>query len=162
MDATDGRPRGRIVVGVDGSQGALAALRWAVDDARRRGDDIEVVHAWHLPPMGAEPYSTATVGLDADVFHEMGHALIDEAISAAGDSTGINIERRVVMGEASNVILQAAEGADELVVGSRGHGALLGLLLGSVASQCARHATCPVVIVHPPVPESPTIGHEVA
>jgi len=60
----------------------------------------------------------------------------------------VEIERRVVEGRPAAVLVDESQGADLLVVGSRGHGGFAGLLLGSVSQQCAHHAACPVVIVH--------------
>ena len=70
---------------------------------------------------------------------------------------GLKLELQVREGGAAKVLLGASEGADMLVVGSRGHGGFAGLLLGSVSANVAEHASCPVFIVHgdqapPPVP----------
>jgi nucleotide-binding universal stress UspA family protein len=60
---------------------------------------------------------------------------------------GLDAETNVCHGQAADALVQQAEGADLLVVGSRGHGGFSGLLLGSVGQQCAHHAPCPTVIV---------------
>jgi nucleotide-binding universal stress UspA family protein len=60
---------------------------------------------------------------------------------------GLEVERSVVHGAPAAVLIEAAADADELVVGTRGHGGFVGLLLGSVGQQCTHHAPCPVVIV---------------
>ena len=64
-----------------------------------------------------------------------------------GGSTEVPIEKIVVEGAAAEILVEESEGADLLVVGSRGHGGFAGLLLGSVSQQCAHHAACPVVII---------------
>jgi nucleotide-binding universal stress UspA family protein len=139
------RAQGRIVVGVDGSTGAAAALRWAVTEAAVRGASIEAVCAWHFPvPVGlpyADAQTLASVDLETAARAELASAV------ESGPSSGVPIEQRVVFGHAAEQLLTAAEGADLLVVGSRGRGGFAGLLLGSVSRQCAEHARCPVVIV---------------
>ena len=70
-----------------------------------------------------------------------------ELDEVAAETAGLDIERTVVEGSAATALLEAAQGADLLVVGSRGRGGFAGLLLGSVSQQCAHHASCPVVIV---------------
>jgi nucleotide-binding universal stress UspA family protein len=136
----------RIVVGVDGSEHARRALRWALDEARLRHATVEAVHAWRWTPAGdlgglALPV-TALEGVEAAAARET----LDDALAAepAGD---VPLERRLVSGAAAHALLDAAKGADLLVVGSRGHGGFTGLLLGSVSQQVSHHAPCPVVIV---------------
>lgn len=147
-----GRAPGTIVVGVDGSEASAAALRWALEEARRRGTTLRLVHAWHRP-LEAAPMA-APMWLDGEVFESLRTAaaeLLDRMVAEAGDAaTGVELERIVVEAGAARALLAAADGADLLVVGSRGHGGFLGLLLGSVSQQCAHHAPCPVVIVPAP------------
>jgi nucleotide-binding universal stress UspA family protein len=141
---------GRIVVGVDGSAGSLAALRWAVDEAARRGDGVEAVHAWH------EPYLVAAGGyalpvMAVDDLRATAEGTLEGAVrDATAEHPDVPVERLVVEGRAATVLLDVATGADLLVVGSRGHGGFAGLLLGSVSQQCAHHAPCPLVIVPAP------------
>jgi nucleotide-binding universal stress UspA family protein len=139
---------GRIVVGVDGSSGAAAALRWAMTEAAVRGASIEAVCAWHFPVPVGLPYADAQTLASVDL-ETAARAELASAVESArsGPSSGIPIEQRVVFGHAAEQLLIAAEGADLLVVGSRGRGGFAGLLLGSVSRQCAEHARCPVVIV---------------
>jgi len=139
----------RIVVGVDGSETARAALVWAYDEARRRGATVDVVHAWHVPYVGGLPYATAE--LHADVFEEDARLILDNAVGSA-DATGIPaVERVLVHDSPGRALLGVAKGADLLVVGSRGRGGFTGLLLGSVSQQVVHHADCPVVVI-PPAP----------
>ena len=140
----------KIVVGVDGSAESLAALRWAAQEARLRGARLRVVHAWFLPmvftsgpPLLVLPESRSE--LEGEGEKVLAHALEE----TAADVEGLEVERSVVEGSAAHCLLRAAEGADLLVVGSRGHGGFHELLLGSVSQQCAHHAPCPVVIVRP-------------
>ncbi|GAA4990113.1 hypothetical protein GCM10025734_16780 [Kitasatospora paranensis] len=67
------------------------------------------------------------------------------------EAPSVEVRERLVRGNAADVLLAAAEGADLLVVGSRGRGTFARALLGSVSQRCAMHAPCPVVIVRPPV-----------
>ncbi|HVF32604.1 MAG TPA: universal stress protein [Acidimicrobiales bacterium] len=133
----------RIVVGVDGSDVSRAALAFALDEARLRGARLDVVVAWH------EPYSAAAIApiaTDPAVFSDAATRTLEDAL-ASSDLTGVEIGRRVERGGPAEALLRAAEGADLLVVGSRGHGGFTGLLLGSVSQQVVHHAPCPVVVV---------------
>lgn len=155
--------RGIGVVGVDGSAGAGVALRWAAAEARLRNVPLRVVHAWSFGftgvPGGGYGYQGATrgvfTGAGAGELRCAAGALLDAAIAeVAVDVDGVEIERQVVEGGAAEVLMGAADGADLLVVGSRGHGGFAGLLLGSVSQQCVHRAPCPVVIVHPAKPSA--------
>jgi nucleotide-binding universal stress UspA family protein len=124
-----------IVVGVDGSGPSKAALRWAVEEARLRGARVRAVHAWWIYPMfepGADPTEAV-------------RAFVTETLDG---QTDVEVTPVAVQGEQASVALvDAAEDADLLVVGARGAGGFVGLLLGSVSQQCTHHARCPVVIV---------------
>jgi nucleotide-binding universal stress UspA family protein len=133
-----------IVVGVDGSDESLAALRFAAEEARLRRVPLRAVIAWTLPVTGEIP-GGLIAGLRAEFEEEAAKAL--DAVLGQIDGGGLTTERLVAEGPAARVLVEAAEGADMLVVGSRGRGGFTGLLLGSVSLQCAHHATCPVVIV---------------
>jgi nucleotide-binding universal stress UspA family protein len=141
----DGSPE-RVVVGVDGSESAATALRWAVAEATARGAELEVVHAWHLPYAGGYPYTTAV--FDPTMFEEAAKETVREALGGVDLSGLAHPVRTVLVNEgASPALLETAKGADLVVTGSRGLGGFRGLLLGSVSHQVAHHATCPVVIV---------------
>jgi nucleotide-binding universal stress UspA family protein len=152
---------GTIVVGVDGSPAALAALRFALAEARLRGARLVALYAWVLPLAEAPgPFLLGWPDEVGPTVDQLGPALgraAEERLAAAlrevaDEAEGVEVERRAVEGPAATMLLEAAAGADLLVVGSRGHGGFRGLLLGSVSQQCAQHARCPVVIV--PAPES--------
>jgi nucleotide-binding universal stress UspA family protein len=127
----------RIVVGVDGSEEAKRALDWALDEARAHQAVVEVVHAWALPSFGKGEAGEAA-----------GRRTMDDTMAAVdtGRLPG-PVTRTVVNGPGAAVILQSAEAADLVVLGSRGRGGFKGLLLGSVSDQVAQHARCPVLIV---------------
>jgi nucleotide-binding universal stress UspA family protein len=141
---------GVIVVGVDHSAGAKAALRFALEEARLRQATLRVVHAWQFGYIGAtglEGWLPAAGG-ELEEFRRGAVAALDETLSDAGaDTDGVAIERRLDQGTPAAVLVEESRGADLLVVGSRGHGGFAQLLLGSVSQQCAQHAFCPVVIV---------------
>jgi nucleotide-binding universal stress UspA family protein len=135
----------RIVVGVDGSESAREALRWAVDEARRRNAVVEALYAWHQPFLGY-----AEMGeINISDFSREAQQILDAAVDAV-DTTGFPlVERKLVTGGAAQALVEQAKGADLLVVGSRGRGGFTGLLLGSVSQQVAHHAPCAVVIIPP-------------
>ncbi len=147
----DGQREARIVVGVEGSGGAKAALRWAIIEAGYRNACVEVVTAYSNTYVPASPdfnyVPLDPLDLEAEVTKMQG-AVVDEVLAQVGDC-GVEIRRVVVRGRAADTLIKAAEGADMLVVGSRGRGGFRGLLLGSVSQSIAHHGDCPVVIVRP-------------
>ena len=139
-----------IVVGVDGSEGSRDALRWALAEAGLRGATVRAIHAWSLPVAFGGP-TMPPQAFDPSEVHDHAQRSLDAAVDeVAGSSPSVAVERVVEQGAAADVLVQAAEHADLLVVGSRGRGGFAGLLLGSVSQQCAHHAACPVVIVRTP------------
>lgn len=135
----------KIVVGVDGSDHAARALRWAVTEATVRDATLVAVHAWSIP---ATAYSTFTMPLvDSDTMQRAAEETLRAATALAARDKGVVVEERVVEGPAAQALLQEADDAALLVVGSRGHGGFAGLLLGSVSQQLVHHARCPVVVV---------------
>jgi nucleotide-binding universal stress UspA family protein len=142
-----------IVVGVDQSEGAKAALAFAHEEARLRGSTLRAVHAWQFGYNGYIGYTgfegvTPAVGGDISELRAGAAAALDVTLREALPSPGdVTIEQRLVEGTAGAVLVDESRNADLLVVGSRGHGGFAQLLLGSVSQQCAHHAGCPVVIV---------------
>ncbi len=133
----------RIVVGVDGFESSKAALRWAIRQAKLTGAVVEAVTAWHIPA------GTGWVP-DADMpdYREDALTVLGEAIAEMCTvDPDVQVCPRVVKGQAGQVLVAAAEGADLLVVGSRGHGGLAEALLGSVGQYCTHHSPCPVVVI---------------
>jgi nucleotide-binding universal stress UspA family protein len=144
---------GTIVVGVDGSEGSLEGLRWAAAEARLRGDRLVAVHAWSAAYVSAAPgmMEPAFLPVERGPIEEAAKEALDASLREVGTALeGIDVERAVVEDSAAGALLDRAQDADLLVVGSRGHGRIAGALLGSVSQKCAHHARCPVVIVHPP------------
>ena len=116
---------GLIVVGVDRSDGAKAALRFALEEARLRQATLRVVHAWQFGYIGATGLEGAlpAVGGELEDFRRGAEAALEETLREVGaDSDGVAIERRVDQGTAAAVLVEESRGADLLVVGSRGHG----------------------------------------
>jgi len=134
-----------IVVGVDGSDASVNALRWALDEARLRSARVRAVLAWSYPQVST--YHEAKHVLEVP-FAEEAAAVLEQIVGVtAAAAEGVEIEKKVVEGEAAPALIEAARNASMLVVGSRGVGGFSGLLLGSVSQQCAHHATCTLVIV---------------
>lgn len=142
----------KIVVGLDRSDGARAALRFALEEARLHGATLHAVHVWEIP---YTPVSGAPVFVIGGLpEYERGVAedaqkVVHDLLAEVGDH-GVTVEEHVERGGAAHVLVEMSKDADLLVVGSRGHGGFAGLLLGSVSSQCVHHALCPVAVVHPP------------
>lgn len=141
-DATKGH---HIVVGVDGSESSKIALRWAAKLAPALGATIDAVVAWEYPTMlGWEGGIPDWWQPDDDA-----KKILDETLNAVfGKTPPKGLVGSIHQGHPTNVLLDASRGAEMLIVGSRGHGGFAGLLLGSVSSTCAEHATCPVLVVH--------------
>jgi nucleotide-binding universal stress UspA family protein len=147
---------GTIVVGVDGSEGSLEALRWAAEEARLRGAKLVAVHAWSAPYAPAMPGigEPAALPVDRTVVQQAADEALEASLREAGvPREGIELERAVVEDSPAYALLDQAKDADLLVVGSRGHGRIAGALLGSISQQVAQHAPCPVVIVRAPKAE---------
>ena len=145
--STQGRGvREHVVIGVDGSEHSVAALRWGLRQAARTGADVQVVGCWQWPASagGFMPFEDLdlTAATQSAVDSALAKALHDLDLPAPPP-----ILTRVVEGYPARALVDASREADLLVIGSRGHGALSGMLLGSVGLHCASSATCPVVVV---------------
>lgn len=136
----------RIVVGVDGSEASQDALRWAARQADLTGASLQAVLVWRIPTPYGAPFTMPTT------FDYRGHArrALDDAIrNALGAQPSVAVSSAIVEGHPAPQLLKAAVDADLLVVGSRGHGAFTGMLVGSVSGYCVANARCPVVVVRP-------------
>ena len=143
MKSRQGDEQRRIVVGVDGFESSKAALRWAIRQAKLTGAVVEAITAWHIP-VGTGWAPTP----DMPDYQEDAFAVLTEAINEMSTvDPDVQVCPRVVEGRAGQVLVDAADGADLLVVGSRGHRGLAEALLGSVGQHCANNASCPVVIM---------------
>lgn len=136
------------VVGVDGSANSRAALDWAIGHVHQQGGGVvRAVMSWSYPPMAAAGYPLGGGLPPAEAMSEATDAALEELVAGIVLTDDVVIEPVVREGAAASAVIAEAEGADVVVVGKRGHGGFLGLLLGSVATQVANHAPCPVVIV---------------
>jgi nucleotide-binding universal stress UspA family protein len=148
--------RTRIVVGVDDSKPAGAALRWALEEGVLRDATVEVVHAWS-PPMSAMPFgATFVIPADEAEMDAAARTWVDELVDAAlreMDRRPPEVLRTSLPGNPAATLIEVAESADLLVVGSHGRTGLSRLVLGSVAMACVQHAPCPVVVVRLPTDE---------
>ena len=151
---------GRVVVGVDGSDAARAALSAAVEEAARTAAVVEVVASYVLADHWTDLHSVLIPTADQVRAEVRGAAevVVREVLAErpAGDPVP-DVRLEVVEGAAQDVLVDAAAGADLLVVGSRGRGPVRGILLGSVALHCAMHAPCPVVVVRPTGTRTPSL-----
>ena len=138
----------QIVVGIDGSAGAKAALAWACEEARRApGTKVVAVSSWMSPVSASSPW---VVGYDLlfDLTEVTAAELKSSVAEVMSDRfADIEVEERVVCGSPAGVLIGQGAVADMLVVGSRGLGGFKGLLLGSVSQQVITHAPCPTVVV---------------
>lgn len=146
---------GRIVVGIDGSEQSSAALRWAAEEAKLRGATVEAVHAWTFVPVttpadsGLVPVAwTDSVDALEATQNAAQRIAADQVRDVLGEDHDVTVS--LVQDDATEALVQAAVGADLLVVGNRGRGALKEALLGSTSGRVADHAPCPVVIVRVP------------
>ena len=145
---------GRIVVGVDDSEQAAAALRWALAEGALRGTTVEVVHSWS-PPLSALPFgATLVIPVDEAAIDNAARASVDDLVDnvlAEMDAKPPEVLRTILPGGPATTLVEVAEGADLVVVGSHGRSGFSRLVLGSVAMAVVNHATCPVVVVRAPV-----------
>jgi nucleotide-binding universal stress UspA family protein len=147
----------RVVVGIDGSDSAKVALRWALFQAAVLHAEVEAVAAWSSPTAFAVD-GWPVIPTDWQP-GEVAAAMLAEVVAeVAGDHPAIAVHQSVREGGAARVLLAASAGARLLVVGSRGRGGFTGLLLGSVSSACAQHASCPVLVVHGDTAPAPTVS----
>jgi nucleotide-binding universal stress UspA family protein len=145
-------PRARIVVGIDGSRASQQALRWAMRQAELTQAEVHAVMAWYPPAASGLEFAMDVIDWEAEARDRLAAALVD----CLGPSAAERVQRHVVEGHPAKTLLQLAAGAELLVVGRRGRGGFVGMLLGSVSTHVMAHATCPVVVVHEdPAPGSP-------
>jgi nucleotide-binding universal stress UspA family protein len=138
----------RIVVGIDGSRSSRAALRWAVRQAVLNGGIVDAIMAWQIPAL-LRSYAWTPVYVEeaSDFAKDARNTLATVISDEIEPADSQRVTSRVVNGHPAEVLLEAAVGADLLVVGSHGHGSFADALLGSVGQYCVHHAQCPVLIM---------------
>jgi nucleotide-binding universal stress UspA family protein len=148
----------RVVVGVDGSAHAAPTLEEAVTEAVMRHARLDIVHVWH-PPDAVGPLGAVNALAEVVALREAATSLLDGIVDgplARMSRRPEHVQKILVRGhDPGRVLVEVAEGARLLVVGSRGRGSLAGLLLGSVSQHCLHHAPCPVLVVHAPAGDRP-------
>jgi len=134
----------RILIGLDGSDGSIDALRRGAQIAEALDMRLEAITTWEYPSILGDyaPYAEWSPESDAK---QIATTAITQAFAA---SPPHRLTYRTVEGPAARVLIEQSEDAYMLIVGSRGHGGFLGLLLGSVSAACAEHAHCPVLVMH--------------
>lgn len=161
---------GTIVVGIDGSPGSDAALRFALDEARLRGSKLRLVHSYDLPHVVVSEAGVGAAGIPVPAVtaqdeaervrsgaEEQARGVVGSAVERVAGETADRpeIESMVSPGAAAQTLIEAGRDAELLVLGARGRGGFLGLLLGSVTQQITHHPPCPVAIVPLPREEEP-------
>jgi nucleotide-binding universal stress UspA family protein len=145
---------GSIVVGVDGSDASAEALRWAAEEARLRSAALVAVYAWSfIPPqpigdpgMLAMPAGDLPGQLEAE--SDAAQTSLERAVEdALGADPAVAVEKKLVEGDAGEVLVDESKAADLVVVGSHGRSGFKAALLGSVSRHVTNHAACPVVVV---------------
>ena len=143
MSAQPSSDTGRIVVGFDGSDSSLDALSWAVRQAILTESTLEIVMTWEWP----QSYGWAVpVPEDFDPESDIRQALDTAVADVLTDHPTLKVEARLISGHPTPALVEASKGADLLVVGSRGHGEFVGMLIGSVSEYCVTNAHCPVLV----------------
>lgn len=136
-----------IVVGIDGSEHSVDALRWAAGEARLRDTPLRIVASFSTPLMSTGYEVAVPDSSDlAAASNTMLNAAVD-TVRAEGGLEGVDVITEVMEGHAGEQLIRLSESSDLLVVGARGHGGFLGLLMGSVTTYVVNHALCPVVVV---------------
>ena len=136
---------GRIVIGLDGSVASMEALAWAGRQAHLTHATLEMIMTWDWPTT----YGWTVLPEGYDPSQGMPEILAKAADELRATYPEIEITTRLVQGHPAPLLVDSSEGADLLVVGSRGHGEFVGMLIGSVGEYCATNAHCPVLIHRP-------------
>ncbi len=152
--------RPSIVVGIDGSDPAMAAVHWAATEASLRKLPLRVVHAWSvpIPPVAMGP---AVMTPDDSALQQAAQHVLDHSVERARAShPDIEVVGELQAGPPASILVEASETAAMLVVGTDGVNALSELILGSISIQCVTHAPCPVAVVPHTATTHEVDGHD--
>ncbi|MDH4160574.1 MAG: universal stress protein [Actinomycetota bacterium] len=144
-----GPDAGRVVVGIDGSELSVDAVRLAFDAAATRKVGLTILHAWAAPDFDAPGTAVPTELVLEEVEQDELRAMAETVAGLREEYPDVTVEQRLVHGKASRTLVDASRGAELMVVGSRGRGGFASLLLGSVSHAVLHHAHCPVLVVRP-------------
>ena len=136
-----------IVCGIDGSATAKEALRFALHEATLRGTRLRVVHAWSMTPVVGMTGPGVMPLYDPTEVRTSAEQTLRSIVAEVAGENAANVERVLVDGPAGEAVLANARDAELIVLGSRGFGAVKGLVLGSVSQHVLHGATCPVVVI---------------
>jgi nucleotide-binding universal stress UspA family protein len=138
-----------IVVGIDGSEGSKAALRWAITQAHLTGSPVQAVSAWQPLTQTGYLYDYFPTEIDDETWAERARKVLEATVTdvRAEFDHPVEVQTLVQAGHPALVLPEVARGAEMLVLGTRGHGAFAGMLLGSVSRHCVQHPTGPVVVI---------------
>ncbi|MGA7836079.1 MAG: universal stress protein [Acidimicrobiales bacterium] len=133
-----------IVVGVDGSPTSSNALEFAIEEAQLRHAELHVTYAY---PVIDRPVTGSTGKDYYDQVEAEAKEFMEQMMKSAPSTDGLSVRWLGVPGNPAEVLIEASREATILVVGSRGVGGFMGLLMGSVSTQCVHHSHCPVLVV---------------
>ena len=140
-----------VVVGIDGSEAAASAARFALDEARRRSAPLHLVTA---TPQPSERLTAVLQDDQATSLRNVAQSIAQAAADALGEEAGdVTVSTHVAVGHAVDVLCAASARAQLIVLGSRGIGGMVGVLLGSTASRVVAQSSCPVAVL----PEDPDV-----
>jgi nucleotide-binding universal stress UspA family protein len=145
---SESEARPPVVVGVDGSEGSVAALRWAARYGAATKTPVRAVLVWHYPTTAsAPPPGHAPEQVEHEVEGEEADALREALAKAAPDTAGADVHGVVRYGHPAEALIDESSQASLLVVGRHGHGGFLGMHIGSVSQHCVNGAHCPIVVI---------------
>ncbi len=154
MSTTEGSERSRIVVGVDGSTHSMDAVKWGARQAEMMEGEVVLVAVWGWPKGYGDPsIGDPSIGGPMPMPNDYNPAAnAEHELDAAEQAVhkeypGVPVRRLAIDGHPSQILVDASKAAAMVVVGSRGRGAFMGMLLGSVSQHLVHHAKCPVVVL---------------
>ncbi|HLI50325.1 MAG TPA: universal stress protein [Thermomicrobiaceae bacterium] len=138
----------KILLATDGADDARLAARAAADLAGRSGAELHLVHAWSIAPPVAYPYELSVPDLP-QILEDNAREILAEEGRQIADAGGKVTQQHLLQGRPAEMVVDLSQsiGADLIVVGSRGHGAVGRLILGSVAEGIVRCSRCPILVV---------------